>query len=539
MEAKILIVDDEPSIRKLLARYLEDAGYECHLAEDVTSAKKVLASRPFDLLLSDLRMPGDSGVDLFRHAKEHYPHIGRVMVTAYGSPEIACDVIAIGVYGYIVKPVTRDIVLVTVQNALRLQRLDLHKHACKVEMEKDIFQRTEKLTAIMNNIDVGVVMVDTDMRIMELNKKMQQLFPDVSIGKATPCYHVFNFFQEQSVCDNCPMVTTFQTGKVCEATRNILSKQGERTFRVVSSPIFDKSGIIYAGIGLYEDVTEKMIQERDLRQAQKFEAVGQLAAGIAHEINSPIQYIGDNVSFLKDSFVDIAKVMNTYDRMWQELTKMGVIPEEFRQKLEDEIEAADIVYLWEEIPKSFDQSLEGVKRVEKIVLAMKHFSHPGSDEKTNADINKILETTITVCRNEWKYVAEVDTDFAIDLPLVSCFVGEINQAFLNIIVNGAHAISDFTNGGSKGMGKISIKTSRVGNSIQIRISDTGGGIPQEIQDRIFEPFFTTKALGKGTGQGLAIARRVIIDKHQGNLFFEVLKNKGTTFVIELPVVPEG
>jgi signal transduction histidine kinase/DNA-binding response OmpR family regulator len=535
MEARILIVDDEPAIQRLLARYLEEEGYECHIAENVASAKRLLDSMPFDLLLSDLVMPGDSGVELIRHAKEHYPHIGRVMITAYGSPGIASDIIAIGVYGYVVKPVTKDIVLITVQNALRLQRLDCNNQAYKVEMEKKIFQRTEKLTAIMDNIDIGVVMIDTEMRVVELNKKMQQLFPNISVGNKTHCYQVFNISQGQSICENCPMVTTFESGEVCETMRSVITEGGERELRVVTSPIFDESGNIYAGIGLYEDVTEKMIQERDLRQAQKFEAVGQLAAGIAHEINSPVQYIGDNVSFLKDSFDEIAQVMKTYGLLWQGLTDKGVVPEEFAKKLENEMEAADIEYLLEETPRAFEQSLEGVARVEKIVRAMKHFSHPGSDEKTGASINAILENTITVCRNEWKYVAEVETDFAADLPVVPCFVSEISQAFLNIIVNGAHAISAFTNGGRNGMGKISIKTTKAENNVQIRISDTGGGVPEEIQDQIFDPFFTTKALGEGTGQGLAIARRVV-DSHQGNLFFKARKNEGTTFVIELPLV---
>ena len=205
------------------------------------------------------------------------------------------------------------------------------------------------------------------------------------------------------------------------------------------------------------------------------------------------------------------------------------------RQLSDVGEDADIAYLWEEIPKTIDQSMEGVRRVEKIVRAMKEFAHPGSDEKTAADINKILESTITVCKNEWKYVAEMETNFAPNLPLVPCLMGEINQVFLNIIVNVAHAIGDYSEGGNRGKGTISIKTSRAENSVQIRISDTGGGIPKNIQDRVFDQFFTTKALGKGTGQGLAIARRVVIDKHQGNLFFKTEKDKGTTFVIELPI----
>jgi two-component system, NtrC family, sensor kinase len=536
MDAKILIVDDEPAIRKLIGRYLVDAGYECQFAETVASAKEILASSTFDLLLSDLKMPGESGLDLIRFAKKQYPQMGRVMITGYGSPDIASEIMTVGVYGYIIKPVTKNVVLITVENALRHLRLDLHMHACKVELEKNVSQRTEKLTAIMSNLTIGVVMLDLDRKILEINKRMKLWFPNMALGTPTCCFQVMNRPLAGRICDDCPMTETFQTRKVSETTKTISTILGEREFRIVTSPILDFNGNVYLGIALYEDITEKMLLEKDLHQAQKFEAVGQLAAGIAHEINSPIQYIGDNVSFLKDSFGDIARVMNTYDLFWRELTEKSRIPEEMGQKLADQIEGADIAYLWEEIPKTIEQSLEGVRRVEKIVRAMKDFSHPGTDEKTEVDINKILESTITVCRNEWKYVAEVETDFALDLPLTPCFTGEISQVFLNIIVNGAHAIGDFAEGASKGKGKISIKTSRAENSIQIRISDTGGGIPKEIQDRVFDPFFTTKKLGKGTGQGLAIARRVVIDRHQGNLLFETEKDRGTTFVIELPVI---
>ena len=535
MDAKILIVDDEPAIRKLLARYLQDEGYDCQLAETVAAAKEILASNTFDLLLSDLKMPGESGLDLVRHAKKQYPQMGRIMITGYGSPEIASEIMMVGVYGYIIKPVTKNIVLITVENALRHQRLDLHMQACKVELEKNISDRTEKLMAIMNNISIGIVMFDNDMKVMELNRSMQYWFPDTSLGTGLHCYQVFRNPPKEHICRDCPMAETLLTRKTCEVIRPVTTVQGEKEFRIVTTPIFDKNGNVYAGIALYEDVTEKILLERDLHQSQKFEAVGQLAAGIAHEINSPIQYVGDNIGFLKDSFEDITGLLKTYEDLWQKLTLRGGVPGELSGNLSDAKEKADIEYLFEEIPKTFDQSFVGIQRVEKIVRAMKDFSHPGSEDKTAVDINKILESTITVCRNEWKYVAEMVTDFPLDLPLVPCFPGEISQVFLNIIVNGAHAIGDCTDGGSKGKGKISIKTSRAENNVQVQISDTGGCIPKEIQDRVFDPFFTTKTLGKGTGQGLAIARRVVIDKHQGNLFFETEKGMGTTFVIELPV----
>ncbi|MDP3480286.1 MAG: response regulator [Desulfoprunum sp.] len=533
--ASILIVDDEATIRRLLIRLLTKAGYECQEADSTESAKEMLATKSFDLLLSDIKMPGESGVELIRYAKEHYPETGRVMITGYGSPEVSNEIIQIGVYGYIIKPVTKNEVLITVETALQHLRLDRHMIAYKVELEKKISGQIEKNSAIMNNLSVGVVMFDRQMSFLEFNRKMHQWFPEIGIGKTIPCYRADHCSENDDQCNNCPMLATFRTGSAGETERNIVTVQGEREFRIVTSPVFDKHGIVYAGIALYEDITEKKLLERDLHQAQKLEAVGQLAAGIAHELNSPIQYIGDNIRFLKDSLEDITSTLNTYDHFWRELVDNRVIPEEMSRSMAKTRDDAEIDYLLEEIPKTLDQSLEGVHRVEKIVRAMKDFSHPGDEEKTPANINTILQTTATICRNEWKYVAELETDLAADLPLVLCYAAEIGQVFLNIIVNGAHAIEEFTENGKRGLGEITLRTSQVGNSVHIRIQDTGGGIPPEIQDRVFESFFTTKKRGKGTGQGLAIAHRVVVDRHQGTLSFEAEKGVGTTFIIELPL----
>jgi len=534
MDAKILIVDDEASIRKLLSMYLVGAGYECHGAENIESAKDALASHTFNLLLCDLKMPGGSGLDLIRFAKEQYPHMGRVMITGFGSPEIASEIMEVGVYGYIIKPVTKNVVLITVENALRHLRLDHQMQANKIELERDVSERTEKLMAIMNNIDIGVAMYNDSLNILECNRMLQQWFPHASLGSTLPCYNEQICLLDKSVCGDCPMSETFQTGKTCETTRSLSTVQGEREFRIVTSPIANAAGNVYAGIALYEDITEKMLLEKDLLQAQKFEAVGQLAAGIAHEVNTPIQYIGHNLSFLQDSFKDLNGLLNVYDTHWKALVEKGGVPAEADREVLEKAADTDIAYLLEEIPRTFEQSLEGVRRVEKIVRAMKDFSHPGSDEKATIDINKIIENTITVSRNEWKYVAEMETELASDLPMVLGFADEMSQVFLNIIVNGAHAINDVIQSEKEGKGTISIRTGKLKDGVQIRISDTGGGIPDAIQDRVFDPFFTTKARGKGTGQGLAIAHRVVVDKHQGRLVFESEKGKGTTFVIEIP-----
>jgi len=193
-----------------------------------------------------------------------------------------------------------------------------------------------------------------------------------------------------------------------------------------------------------------------------------------------------------------------------------------------------LAYLQEEIPQAIDQSLEGLERIAKIVRSMKEFSHPGMDEKTPIDINQAIETTINVSRNEWKYHADIETDLDPGLPNVSCLPGEINQVLLNLIVNAAHAIVNVV-GESGDKGLIRISTRLDGAWAEIRVSDTGTGIPEEIKQRIFDPFFTTKMVGKGTGQGLAIAYSVVVDKHGGVIDLESEEGKGTTFIISLPL----
>lgn len=535
MAACILIVDDEPSIRKLLSRFLTEAGHECHQADGTEAARRLLADKHFDLLLSDLMMPGESGLALIRFAKENYPDTGRVMITGYGSPELSNEVIQVGVYGYIIKPVTKNEVLITVENALAHLLLDRHMQASQRDLEKKISGQIEKTSAIMNNLNVGVAMFDKHMAVVEFNRKLHHWFPEICPGKTIPCAAPGNCPEDTGQCADCAMLSTFRTGSIGETEGQMMTAQGEKDFRVVTSPVFDKQGKVYAGVALYEDITEKNLLKRDLQQAQKLEAVGQLAAGIAHELNSPIQYIGDNISFLRDSFRDYSRLLDTYRHFWQELAVAGAIPTKMLNQVSATRESTDIEYLTEEIPRTIEQSLEGVRRVEKIVRAMKDFSHPGDEEKTLANINAILQTTATICRNEWKYVAELATDLAEDLPLVPCFASEIGQVFLNIIVNGAHAIGEALEGGRKTLGTISIHSHLEGNRVQVRIQDDGGGIPEEVRHRIFEPFFTTKQRGKGTGQGLAIARRVVENKHQGHISFESEKGRGTTFIIELPL----
>ncbi|KAF0174712.1 MAG: sensor histidine kinase [Limisphaerales bacterium] len=284
------------------------------------------------------------------------------------------------------------------------------------------------------------------------------------------------------------------------------------------------------------DVTHRRELEAQLRQAQKLESIGQLAAGIAHEINTPTQYIGDNLRFLQDAFRDLGSLLDAHGRLLAAAKNGGPTPE-IIAVAEQAVQTADVDYLQGEIPRAIGESLAGVERVSTIVRAMKEFSHPGAEEKTPVDLNRAIESTITVARNEWKYVAELETDFDAALPPVPCLPGEFNQVVLNLIVNAAHAIAAKIGDGSGGKGLITVRTRKDGDWADIRIRDSGMGIPEPARDKIFEPFFTTKEVGKGTGQGLAIARSVVVDKHGGTITFETETGQGTTFIVRLPLAP--
>jgi len=275
---------------------------------------------------------------------------------------------------------------------------------------------------------------------------------------------------------------------------------------------------------LQEQLVEEMRQREhiaiELRLAQKLESVGRLAAGIAHEINTPIQYIGDSIHFVEAAATDLRTLLDAY---------RAAAPE----PLTAAEAAADLPFLSAEVPRAFERMRDGVARVAEIVRALREFAHPDSDDKGDADLNHALETTLTVARNEYKYIAGVETRFG-ELPSVCCGIGQLNQVFLNLIVNAAHAIEQAGKAATSG-GLITVTTRAQGDVVEVCIGDNGCGIAPENVEKIFDPFFTTKAGGKGTGQGLAIARSIVVDKHGGSIDVHSTVGDGTRFVIRLPI----
>jgi signal transduction histidine kinase len=272
-------------------------------------------------------------------------------------------------------------------------------------------------------------------------------------------------------------------------------------------------------------------------QAHKLEAIGQLAAGIAHEINTPIQYVGDNTRFLQDAFETLCRAIGK-DRGRPKPSAQGGMTDPPPAEAGPAACDADLDYLLQEVPVAIAQSLEGIERVAEIVRAMKEFSHPSAGKRAAIDLHRAIENTITIARNEWKYVSDVVTEFDPSIPLLTCLPDELNQALLNILVNAAHAIGEAIASGAKGKGTITVSTRRDGDWVEIRIRDTGTGIPERHRRKVFEPFFTTKPVGKGTGQGLAVAYAVVVEQHGGTIDFETEMGRGTTFVIRVPLAPK-
>lgn len=334
----------------------------------------------------------------------------------------------------------------------------------------------------------------------------------------------------------------FEKGPLRDYEMTLTTKTGEK--RVVSWNSISKhneAGADAEMISFGNDITERKkaeterrLMEIQLRQAQKLESIGRLAAGIAHEISTPTQYIGDNLQFLQTSFADLKTLLEQYEKLFAAV-KANAPTREIIAGTEQAISRADVEFLAQGIPKAIQQSLEGLNNVARIVRAMNVFSHPNNTEKTLTDLNKAIDATLTVARNEWKNVAEIVKDFDETLPRVPCLSGSFNQVILNLVINAAHAIAEKIGANPPVKGTITISTKLSGGAAEIRVCDTGTGIPEAIRDKVFDPFFTTKPLGKGTGQGLAIAHGVVVDQHGGRLSFETEVGRGTVFIIRLPI----
>lgn len=299
------------------------------------------------------------------------------------------------------------------------------------------------------------------------------------------------------------------------------------------TPVKNAADDITHFIAVKEDITEHKIMQAKISHNQKMESIGTLAAGIAHEINSPAQFINDNLYFLKDSYVSLNKILNLIKGAIDSI--QDIDPNKLRGQVKEIWEVNDIDYISKEVPLAIEQSLDGIRRIASIVNAMKEFAHTGPQEQKYTDIHSNINNTLIVSKNKWKYCADIETDLDVNMPHVLCYPDELNQVFLNLIVNACDTIAEKNKETGRLKGKIKITTKKMDDKAVIEVSDDGMGIPANIQSRIFDLFFTTKEVGKGTGQGLALAHSIIIEKHTGEIIFKSIEDTGTTFIITIPI----
>jgi len=401
------------------------------------------------------------------------------------------------------------------------------------ELNAKLSEERDKLKNIFRNAPVAMGTLDPTGQIVDVNCALEELFGyarEEVLGKS-----YFQFLSAEDVAESRRAYVDLISGiqRNNQTQRRMVAKDGRSVLvNVGLTAVRDRDGKAQMLIVTVEDITERTRLEIQLRHSQKLESVGRLASGIAHEINTPIQFVGDNVNFLSGAFEQLLSLCACYQDVCKRSVS-GRISAEDIARVKHEEELADLEYLQANIPSSILATVDGVGRVAKIVHSMKAFAHPDRSEKEPADLNLALRNTLTVATNELKYVATVETEFG-DLPMVSCFLSDLNQVFLNLLVNAAHAVGDaIGKGGQRGV--IRVRTYCEQNDAVVAISDTGTGIPAELHSKIFEPFFTTKDVGEGTGQGLALARSVIVDEHGGTLTFTTEMGKGTTFFIHIPI----
>jgi two-component system, NtrC family, sensor kinase len=534
-QPRILVVDDNPNVCAFTARSLERFGYS--VAGKAATGRDAItlaeATNP-DLVLMDINLDGEmDGIETGRRMRFE-KDLPVVYITGNADDETLARAMATEPVGYIVKPFEPEDLHASIETALC-------QYKAKLKQKVVALSDSEELSLILEAVPAGILVIDSGTHLIRYaNQEAARIYgapKNQIIGSV--CHHVVCLANQ----GRCPITDLGQT--IDRSERVLLTANGEE-LPILKTVTPMKFGANQYLLEVFVDIAErkKAQEQRDLmeiqlRQALKLEAVGQLAAGIAHEINTPTQYVGDNTRFLQDAFGDLLKALQNYGHLL-DACRQGPPPPDLTREVETAVSEADLDYLKEEIPKAISQSLEGVSRVSTIVRAMKEFSHPGGDEKQSIDLNHAIQSTITVCRNEWKYVAEMVTNFDANLPMVPCLPGELNQVILNLIINSAHAIADVVGkkeGGEKGI--IKIVTQAAGDWAEIRISDTGTGIAPEARSKIFTPFFTTKEVGKGTGQGLAISRTVIVGKHGGSIDFETEVGKGTTFIVRLPLGAKG
>jgi signal transduction histidine kinase/HPt (histidine-containing phosphotransfer) domain-containing protein len=522
----ILLADDDAVTRKRMTRLLIEAGYEVDAVADGLTALDKMTQRYYPILVTDWEMPGMDGIELCKAVRNLQldGYVYTLLLTGRDAKDNVIAGLEAGADDYLVKPVHEPELIARLNAGRRILALELSLRASG-DRNRMLIENTSAVPWELDRDSCRIIYLAPQMQavfaVAADRVPASASFPDLLHPDDRDAFRQFIKRAARTDAGGKDYIDSriVAAGNATQYVRSFVAAQPNRVS-------------MQRVCGISVDVTQQKNLELERVQAQKLESVGRLAAGVAHEINTPVQFVSDNVDFVRTSMTDVAVVIQAYRDLKRAVQSAGDSLEA-AQHAENAEKAADLNYIMDNVPSALASSLEGLGRIATIVRSMKEFAHPDQAQQSLADLNQAIRSTLVIANNEYKYVAEMDAQFA-DLPPVPCYLGEVNQVILNLLVNASHAISDVVKDSGQ-RGKISVRTRLDGNEVEISIGDTGTGIPEAARDKIFDPFFTTKVVGKGTGQGLAIAHSVIVNKHGGTLRFETECGKGTTFFIRLPI----
>ncbi|WP_319405329.1 response regulator [uncultured Desulfosarcina sp.] len=564
---KVMIVEDDPVSLTLLEKMIQKTDAMVITASNGVTAWEAFNKERPRIVVSDWMLPELSGIELCRKIRESqttaYTYI--IIMTAKDRKEDALTAFDAGADDFVPKPYQLRELQARMHTGWRIIDLE-DKHQA---LQQTLIDSRAKFRTIFDALHEEIISVDRDINLTSINKAastvMQGDYSDV-IGR--PCCRVADpaeaSFYEHTIRE---MVEKgFDTGRAAVYLDRFGKDDGKETIKERTVvPVIDEQGRVQTVTIVSRDITEahqrneeiqglnhklKKISSELIRknlklestlknlertqaqmvQSEKMASIGQLAAGVAHEINNPTGFVSSNLKTLGDYQKDMNRLIGDYQKLRSELKGLpdGLLPAtvvDLIAQVDATEEDVDIAYIQEDVGDLIGDCREGTERIKRIVEDLKHFAHPGEDRMKETDINAGIESTLNVVNNELKYKATIVKELG-DIPIIHGYPQQLNQVFMNILVNAAHAIEK--------SGEIKIVTASIDDKVEIRISDTGCGISEENITKIFDPFFTTKDVGKGTGLGMNIAYNIIA-KHKGHIHVESKVGEGTTFIVQLPV----
>jgi PAS domain S-box-containing protein len=513
---RILIIDDDPSLRKTLADILRIKGYETLAARDGSEGLALLRENVVNLVLIDLGLPDISGLDVLARVRTEHPSTEAIILTGNATLDSAIEATNRGAFSYLIKPYEMEQLLLLVRRAVEKQ-----------QAINELKSVTDSLWMIFNSAYDAIFIHELDGNIIDVNDKMLEMYginrDEVTRYSIRDDYSAPDNPTDQLPCkwhDAMSGKSQFFEWKA-QRPKDGTAFDAEVFLRKIT---FRKKDVIMATV---RDISERKQADTNIKkmqsqiiQQEKLASLGQLAAGVAHEINNPIGFISSNLRSLAKYVERYVQFISLVDSVVQH-----VCPDESRKEIDEGRRRLKIDHVSRDIHQLIEESIDGTKRVTKIVQDLKSFARIDGAERTHVDINECLDSNINVAWNEIKYVATLNKEYG-ELPPLLCYPQQLNQVFMNLLINAAQAMDK--------MGEISIKTWSDGDNVFVAISDTGKGIPPVVMGRIFDPFFTTKEVGKGTGLGLSISYD-IIKKHNGEIAVQSEAGKGTCFTLKLPV----